>query len=262
MPWGQIFGPCATVLVVTDPATARPLRFVIGEGVRRVREAHGVRQEEVSRAARAYGLAWARSRIAALERGDKAVSADELTLLPLIMSAACTRPVALSELVAPDVWVRVGDRAMPGSDIAAIWAGGMPLRGRNVPGTLQDLISEQADAEAARPDFDRLVALGAFGEHDGEELRGLWATGASLAEERAATRLSERPRVVAYLARAVWGASLDEERDRIVAERDPDASPDRRRALRGQVNRELVEVLAAEIARREKPATESAAPTT
>lgn len=76
-----------------------PLRVVIGDGVRRVRRAAGARQEDVARIARRYGLTWSRGRIWDLERGEKAISAEELVLLPLVLSDVAGRPINLADLI-------------------------------------------------------------------------------------------------------------------------------------------------------------------
>jgi len=267
---GSGAGACATVQNVTGAENdgpseynARPLRAVIGEGVRRVREQHTVRQDEISRAARAYGLTWSRSKVALLERGEKPVSAEELALLPFILSAACRRPIHLPDLIEPDEWVQVGSRVMPGRDLVAIYAGKSTLGQRPTRITLGDILERQKDEAVYWDDRERLVRLGALddtSEHYPLPVLAEIAADLSLAEQRAASRLGERPLVVGYLARMLWSRALDDERDRIVAERDPDASPDRRRALRGTVSRELVDALADEIARRDQAAATDTSP--
>src|SRR5262245_11868311 len=74
------------------------MRAVLGSAVRRLREAEGLRQDDLARCANELGLAWPRSKIAALERGDKAVSAEELVLLVLILRRAFDREVSMTEL--------------------------------------------------------------------------------------------------------------------------------------------------------------------
>lgn len=78
---------------------------------------------------------------------------------------------------------------------------------------------------------------------------------AGLAERQAAKKLGVKPAAVLSTSIATWGRTLTEERDRIVAERHPDASPDRRRALRGRVTRELLGQLGDELDRREEGTT-------
>ncbi|KPM56910.1 hypothetical protein ACG83_03490 [Frankia sp. R43] len=238
-----------------DHTDSRSLRAVIGEGVRRVRTAKkGVRQEDVAKAARSYGLNWDYSRVAALERGEKAISAEELALLPDILSIACVRLVKLPNLIDPDVWVQVGGRVMPGSDLIKIYAGQGALRAQAAHTNPDDWIRRNVEVTRAWDDRDRLMRLGAIVENS--EYFDLHALVASvtvgLTEERTARRIGERPLVVAYLSRLLWGRPLGEQRDRLVSERaDAGDDPARLRALRGRVTRQLIDEMTAEIGRRE-----------
>ncbi len=245
--------------MTSDHTDSRSLRTVIGEGVRRVRTARkGVRQDDVAKVARAFGLGWDYSRVAALERGEKAISAEELALLPSILSVACTRPVKLPDLIDPAVWVEVGDRVMPGGDLVKIYAGQTALRVQTARKSPDDWTRRSAEVMRAWEDRDRLLQLGAIDEdsehYDLHALVGSVTVG--LTEERTARRLGERPLVVAYLSRVLWGHPLGEQRDRVVLERaDAGDDPARLRALRGRVTRQLVDELAAEIKRREAGST-------
>ncbi|OHV21213.1 hypothetical protein BBK14_08025 [Parafrankia soli] len=228
---------------------------MVGEGVRRVRTARkGVRQDDVAKVARSYGLNWDYSRVAALERGEKAISAEELALLPDILSIACTRPVKLPDLIDPDVWVQVGARIMPGSDLVKKYAGQAALRVQAAQRAPDEWTRRSAEVMRAWEDRDRLMRLGAIVENsdhfDLHALVGLVTVG--LTEERTARRIGERPLVVAYLSRVLWGRPLGEQRDRLVSERvDAGDDPARLRALRGRVTRQLIDEMTAEIGRRE-----------
>jgi transcriptional regulator with XRE-family HTH domain len=205
---------------VAGTSVGRPLRDVVGEGVRRVREAAGLRQDDVARVARAHGLAWSQSKVAALERGDKAVSPEELVTIALVLGRASGRDVRVTDLLDSDETVTLTPclRA-PARSVARLLAG--------------------SGADDATSGIRQTPA------------RADHVTRAGDAEEKAGRRLGEHAAVVVTLSRALWGRTLAEERDRIVSERDPDASPDRRRALRGQVTKQLVEQLADEIRRQE-----------
>ncbi|MEX5636983.1 hypothetical protein [Parafrankia sp. FMc2] len=228
---------------------------MIGEGVRRVRTARkDVRQDDVAKAARSFGLRWDYSRVAALERGEKAIDAEELALLPRILTVACTRPVKLPDLIDPNVWVEVGALVMPGSDLVKIYGGQSELRAQVSHKSPDGWTRRSAEVMRAWEDRDRLMQLGAIAE--GTEHYDLHALVAAvtvgLTEERTARRIGERPLVVAYLSRILWGRPLGEQRDRLVSERaDAGEDPARLRALRGRVTRQLVDEMAAEIKRRE-----------
>lgn len=244
---------------------ARPLREVIGDGVRRVREATNVRQDDVSRAARVYGLAWNRSRIATLEAGEKAISAEELALLPLLLSRACQRQVTLADLIPPGERIRLSSTVpATGEALLSIYAAQdvSGIRTQDLGPSLGTALAMAAhptlEPQRARQRFltdwshfqqveDRVAEL--LGSHQLDELL---AGDASEADRVAARRLGENPMVIVALSRALWGRVLAEERDRVVSERvDAGDAPDRLRALRGRVTRQLVGQLADEIRRRE-----------
>lgn len=221
------------------------MREVVGEGVRRAREAAGARQDDVARAARRYGLTWSRSKVAALERGAKPVSIEELALLTLVLSDVCSRPVTVPELIDPGALVHLaGTLHIGGEGLARVLAGRPLDTGPMTTSQIQAVASE--------------VLRGI--RHGQERARELLLDEPTLdpggeAEEKAARRLGETPGIVTELSIARWGRTLTEERDRIVAERDDAPSPDRLRALRGQVTRRLVADLAEEIAHREAVAS-------
>lgn len=237
---------------MTANPEGKPIREVVGAGVRRVRELAGVRQGDVALAARRHGLAWTQSKVAALERGDKAVGVEELALLPLVLTSACGRPVHLPELIAPDAELRVGDLVMPGRSLLALYAGrpAPTMRRRRLPqGRVVQRFKRSVERLAQSPlarAAERISQLGLGSVND--LLR--WAEGIAEAEAAAGRRLGEHALVVVALSHALWGRTLTEERDRIVAEQAPDASPGRRRALRGQVTRRLVQELGDELERR------------
>lgn len=246
---------------VTDEL-ARPVRQVIGEGVRRAREAAGVRQDDVSEAARSYGLAWSRARIWALESGEKSISAEELILLPLILSDACRREVTLADLIADDARIGLSSavvvagyaarKILAGEDLGAVPVNDLhtpSLTYRMYPGQSPEIASRKAQAlwERFRLVQDRLHQF-VPDDMTGGEFDRLLEGVPSEAERKAAKRLTEDPHVVLGLSRLLWGRSLSEERDRLVDERaDAGADADRLRALRGRVTRQLVERLAEEI---------------
>lgn len=220
---------------------------MIGEGVRRVREAAGARQGDLSRVARTNGLTWSQSKIAAIERGDKPVGIEELVMLTLVLSDVCGREVTVPELIDPAVVIRLSGTKMIGGRGLALMLAGKPLE--SGPTTVEEALPLiDAITEPWRQATRRARALGL----DVNAVEAAYPfTASGEAEEKTGRRLGEPAAVVVALSHALWGRTLTDERDRLVAERDPQASPDRRRALRGQVTRQLVDELAVEIKRRE-----------
>src|SRR5882724_9856802 len=89
-----------------------PLRAVVGRRVRALREQAGVRQDDIAVRARLLGLNWTRSTVAALERGEKAISIEELVLLTTLLNAALGRHygqdwITVAELFDDDADVRL-----------------------------------------------------------------------------------------------------------------------------------------------------------
>jgi hypothetical protein len=253
--------------IVRRVTEVQPFRTVIGEGVRRARESAGVRQDDVSAAARVHGLAWSRAKVAALEAGEKAISGEELLLLPAVLTEACHRPVRLSDLIAPDTRVALSPTVAPAGyvlpkilasedlgSLPAADAGRPTLAARVYPGR-----TREAAARKSRADWGRFTSaqdrLDQFIPEDmtSDDVDRLFEGVPSEAERKAAKRLAEDPHVVVGLARLLWGRSLTEERDRLVDEHAAaGADPGRLRALRGRVTRQLVERLAEEL---QRPAT-------
>lgn len=60
----------------------------IGERIRELREEAGLRQDDIAKAAKIFGLGWARSSVAQLERGTRDLAAYELLLLPHVLAEA------------------------------------------------------------------------------------------------------------------------------------------------------------------------------
>ncbi|MDH2392357.1 helix-turn-helix transcriptional regulator [Streptomyces sp. HNM0663] len=70
---------------MTTDSKRRPLAAIVGERLRMLREAKGLRQEDVADAAREFGLNWGRSSIAALEQGSRNLDFEELIVLASVL---------------------------------------------------------------------------------------------------------------------------------------------------------------------------------
>lgn len=219
---------------------AKPLRKIVGGSVRRVREAEGRRQEDISTAARKLGLAWPRSKVAALERGEKSISAEELLLLPSVLRSALGRPFFIAELFDSDEEMQLSPGAtMPARQVIELLSGAdafdveVHLSAAGVA-PLDALMA--LDARKARRRIQEL-GLGSVRSSEAEAVER--ASGES--ERKAARSLGEDETVFVLLSSRLWGRSLSEERDARVAEGLPsDASARTTQARRGHVTRELI----------------------
>lgn len=64
----------------------RALAAEVGKWLKRFRDLHELRQDDIARAARHVGLPWTRSVVVALEAGRRYLTIDELVRLPLLGS--------------------------------------------------------------------------------------------------------------------------------------------------------------------------------
>lgn len=212
----------------------RSFRQAVGENARRIREEGDARQDDVAAQARALGLSWTRSKLAALERGDKAIDLPEMVLLAAALSQATDAPVRLSDLLEGDDWVQLSGktpltraalRRFLVGETVVFEAGDVP---RLPIDRLRDGLQALTDREAAfAPDLtwvDGVLVEARAGE----------------VEQRAGRTLGLSKREVALLSWGLWGRTLAEERDFRVGDEGSAAT---RSARRGQTTRRLIEEL-------------------
>lgn len=214
--------------------------MVIGRRARELREQAGKRQQDVADAARSLGLPWMPTRVAALERGSKAVGIEELVLLPVALSRSLGTTVTVHDLIEPDVAVRLSDgHYADGRSLLAALSGDPALdliREDELSGS--SWVGRQADSDPHAP---RIASwLGMTQMDRGRALYTLRSFGE--ADQRAARHLGVSPLALAYLSHKLWGRSLTHERDRRLAE-DLDlgaAEASSLAARRGRVSRTLL----------------------
>jgi transcriptional regulator with XRE-family HTH domain len=236
------------------PSESRSLREVVGESVARLRRESGVRQDDIADRARLYGLRWSRSRVALLERGEMSLGAEELALLPLVLTMAFGREIYLTDLL-PE---------------------GQPIRLN--PSVISDnLAGVLADSPAARDEVRLpLAALVAFSpavmagvmqriQDASKEIAGLgfpdpymsdlerWEKYRSETEQRMTAKLGVSVYALGALSEHLWGRSFTAERDERAAAA-ADMSARSLQAFRGQISRNMLNDLRNELdKRREVP---------
>jgi transcriptional regulator with XRE-family HTH domain len=242
----------------------RPLRAVLGERVKALREAEGKRQDDLSLAARSLGLAWPRSKIGQLERGVKAISAEELMLLPAILGRALERHVTFAEIfgsgervaLSRATWVQSEEAADllasqdPGGVLRRIYELTPAQEQRHFNAAVEGLLAKQRSQKLgldARIADRRITELIAVEEASGD------------AEAAVARKLGEPTGVLVKLSLLLWGKSLSQERDERAGKDLPvNASPRTVQSKRGQVTRQLVNELREFIAEAEARTMEGA----
>lgn len=203
---------------------------VVGGRLRQLREAAGVRQEDVAAAARLYGLEWTRGTVTAIERGQRQITLPELTMLALVLG----RPRSASTGWAAHM---TGGQLLAPHELLPDTAEEVDVGGYRMPAQVaRRLLGERKEPPAAisglypvpRTRKARLAeeALGA-------------------AETKAAAALGVSPLEVVKAARKRWRHSLTMEREKRVL---PAAGASQKgartlQALRGHVTRALLEEL-------------------
>lgn len=208
----------------------RTLEQAIGGELKRLRDAAHARQEAVALAGQQLGLDWSQSTIAGLEAGRRGLSIGELVLLPEIVHKAGLSPRRL----------RVMDM-IPASNERVGLAGGST-------GTLRFaryLLGDRSVHRAALPPptVAHRLTLGAG--------RMTTVGGRALvteSERKASRKLGCTTQAIQSAAQALWGRTLNEERDARLGAAVDDP-PRTLQAKRGRVTvaltRELAEPITA-----------------
>jgi transcriptional regulator with XRE-family HTH domain len=204
---------------------ASPLQDAIGERLRQLREARGLRQEDIAAGARRIGLRWNRPTIALVENGIRQLSVGEFLAMAVIYMLIMNEKELGSPSLKPEKWLKPVD-FLPTKGWFEIGKGcALPaaMLREVVDGNLYPSLLPTSFFVHRRADED-IFETEALGD----------------AEEKAARRLKVSAVEVAKAARQLWQRSLTEERDRRVREQASDESSRRRlQALRGHVSRTL-----------------------
>ncbi len=225
------------------------LSEIIGSKVKLLRTESGKTQDQVAAVARACGVDWGRSTVAALEDGSKRLSADELLLLPFIVAGTFDCDFYLADLVTPmdtdpdGAWVSLGsDARMTYTAIAMLLGGTASADSTNpdmldMPWTRSRQRALEIVAER-RKTYKRIWPGAPVGELGRAEKD---ARGES--EQKAARRLGVSAEEVAVAARRLWGQGLTAERDERVARQRAELEGRSLQAVRGHVTRALLQEL-------------------
>jgi transcriptional regulator with XRE-family HTH domain len=237
-----------------------PLRVLIGQRVRELREAEGWSQDRLAARARDWGLGWNRSQLAKVERGEREVTVGELPLLALVLLTS------VHELLGGDARAELtASASMPLSAVREVFAG-VDVATRT-PGELgleapitREVQAILASSEWSNDNLHEYV----------RQINRIWPDATAMdilaaeeamageVERNAARRLDRRPLEVALLARRLWGATIAEERDRRLG--SSEAAPRVRQAERGHVTRALLAELRAALGRALGPDAERIEP--
>lgn len=216
-----------------------PLAGLVGPRLRELREAEQMTQDQLAAHLRTNGLSWQRSTVAKVERGERAVSLEELVLLAMMFDAR------IADLLPPDGEVALTPRtSVAVSDLAGFLKGGQtnllrldsPFQREAVPAAIDAMKRMARRLESRWPKLSWT------------DFRAAQAAAVGDAERKGARSIGVDPTELAIAARRLYGRDMPEERDaRIGARLRADAGPATIRAVRGHVTRELLEEIKHEI---------------
>lgn len=197
----------------TDPVTVRAL---IARNLRRLRLDATASHDDVVRAARYYGLGWTAQWVAAVERGQRAPTGEQLVALPMVLSEAFGHRVGLADLLLGDDPVLLGGAPgtapvpVSGSYLREVLTAGVYRRPFRTAGTpFAAVEGDGALSRAARKMRD--ISDAGLGDVDIRAL-AVAEAGAGDLEDKLARKLGVSPIVVIAAAASLWGRSLTGER--------------------------------------------------
>lgn len=222
---------------------------LVGRNLAARRNALGLRQDEVARKARDWGLKWTRSTVAAVENGLRSLDLREaVALVPAL-------GLELADLFAGEEWVKYSPAGRVRASAVAAYLSGRcgdvdEDRDFHTPAVLEaNMAAQERMARNAPEYYDRYREY--WREASDEDMVRAEAAAGGEAESRAAKTegllqlIGGDPMWVSVLAHRLWGCSLTDRRDHLVAEAaNEGASRGRLQALRGHVTRRLIAELA------------------
>jgi transcriptional regulator with XRE-family HTH domain len=234
------------VFVMVPPV---PLHQLIGARLRQLREAAGLRQEDIATQARVLGFDWVRGTVAMIEGGHRRVTLEEFLALPLLLSYVGIPDISLSRLIPTDTPAQLNAQAAVSADTAHRF-----LTGKSAGE--QDTQKGGPAVTEGRDEWDEAIALWrrwATGRSRRPRGPDPAAISAAIVDSRgdalanAARVLDVSPVAVSLAALLTWGRLLTAERDDRVRQRVGASAPDARtlQAVRGHVTRTLLEELRA-----------------
>ncbi|MBO0871501.1 MAG: hypothetical protein J2P15_23355, partial [Micromonosporaceae bacterium] len=205
-------GPVGVGPVGVGPVSAREL---VAGNLRRLCAEAGTQIADLVPTARAHGLDWTPGWLSSVEKGTRALSAEQLLALPVVLSAALRQRITLADLLAGEAPVSFGTD--PSASVPAAYlrdvVTGEPVRRPFTP--LQPTVPAQLDVAARAAQRLREISRAGLGDVD---IRALATAerGAGAAEARLARRLAVPTIAVVAAAASLWGRSLTEEQaDRV-----------------------------------------------
>ena len=209
----------------------------MGARIKALREAAGVRQEELALVARRHGLPWRRVVVAHLETARRHLTAEEWLLLPFVLTEALNRPCGWDDVIGDAGQVALTSDA---------WCDASALHTLVANGGRLDASERLLFSFPHMRRTQQLIDVETTGQRlwggtpaPLDVIEAALVAAAGDAEIKAARVLRRLPEEVALAALNTWGRSLTGEREVRLAHRQ--GEPARRlQALRGHVTRLLL----------------------
>lgn len=203
-----------------SPAPPVSLRDLVAGNLRRLRQAAGREPDDLVPVARAHGLDWTAGWLGSVERGTRALTAEQLLALPVVLSAGLGQRVSLADLLVGDAPVALGPGGeFTGAQVPAAYlldvVTGHPVRRTFTP-TPRPPDDGVAGAAARAAQRMRDIRDAGLGDVD---IRALTRAeeGSGAAEAKLARKLEVPTIAVIAAAASLWGHSLTEEQAALVA---------------------------------------------
>ncbi len=209
----------------------------IGQLIKQLRRSYRLRQSDIAEMANHGGLDWTQSTVAILEAGKRQITFMEAIVIAAVITATTDRHHSVIDLLPADGWL----------DMPADGAHG------NVKHLRQAALGEAIDGPLtdARYGFQVAVRFGRkrfdakWPELTNDEFETAEQDAAEEAEQKAARKLDVHAYDIAIGARRLWGKSLTEERESVLATRESRPSPQ----ARGHITRLLIDELTPSVLR-------------
>jgi hypothetical protein len=196
------------------------LRHLVAGNITRLRVHAQVPVDRVAQVATNYGLNWTMPWLKSVEQGSRGLSAEQLLMMPLVLSSALAHRVTLADLVAGEQPVELApDQQVSHAHLREVVTGEPSHRPFTTSGIDPTALLTASNQQAVEK--MRTVREANLGDVDVRTL-GRAEAGAGQAEERLAKRLGVPVIVVIAAAASLWGRSLSDERDALVKQ-DPAA---------------------------------------
>jgi transcriptional regulator with XRE-family HTH domain len=211
-----------------DDTTGRSLTEAIGGNVRRLRLARRWTQDELAVMLRWSGLPLTQSGVVGIESGSRSIDVEELVILAAVLE------VSVAELLSGSGRVRLGTAESDLVSVSAFLSGEIPVEDMPLSTPTTKFLAAAKQLQALNkkkwPDARPAEIVKAERGADG------------LAEQKAARTLGVRPFDVSMAAIRLWGVSLTDHRNELVAARtDPDTPARTVQAIRGRITRTLID---------------------